>query len=229
MSDPAQIPETSGGSGMTHNAWAALDSIITQLEVSSNGTDPAIGPLRELANRGKKIRDIQALIESTFPPEGFPDAGARSQFLRSHNITLDGQTVSLQSALDKLSAFGIDSTSFYSFDPNTNETPPQAERIRESYNNLMSNGVSDGSMLSQGQNPYLYDFMMQYQQVKNLGLLADPTLNDLITNVLAKQIYVSSMSTKHAGAKTELVNLVNVTGTGANGICQLSNATDCNG
>jgi hypothetical protein len=241
LSDPAQIAETAGGSGITHNALAALDNIILQLEQQSEGTDPAIGPLRELAERGRKIRDVQAMIESQFPPEGFKTTSEKIEFMRANYINLNGNRISLLAAANQLNFEGYYAgTMGLRVTPSSRNTPStgsgkrglitRADQARNVYELFLDNrtvALTDADGLDSQKSLYLRDFMTQYYTVKDQGILDDPVMNQLITDVLGRQIFMSSLSTREVATQAELKNLVTVTGAGAKGICNLSNTRNC--
>jgi DNA-binding MarR family transcriptional regulator len=71
--------------------------------------------------------------------------------------------------------------------------------------------------------------MNEYYQLHQSGLLNDPVLKRLVGDELTQQIFVSATSTSMNIDKSELKGLVQATRAGANGICTLSNYTDCQG
>jgi hypothetical protein len=220
LADPAAVVETAGGSGMTGNALAALDAMIRQLEDPAMQTDPALlDSLRLLSLRGHDIKAAQQLIESHLPQEGFPDQQAKDLFMSRTKVMHNGQEVSLQQLTNGLNNF-----------PQTVEQVPLThEQIINRGLVSVLNGTDPGDRTYFRGRELMYDFLAQYYQIQQSGLLQDPVLKQLVGDQLTRQIYVSATSTSMTTDKTELKALVQTTRAGSNGICTLSNYTDCQG
>jgi hypothetical protein len=233
FSDPAQIPETSGGSGMTYNAALAMEAVITQLEKMPEADPALIASLRELAKRGHDIREAQFVIESKLRNQTFADENARNTFMNETRVDFQGENLTLMQLATYTSTYGSDTTSGahrtrYQSGSQVDFMTSLSDYVNSAANNLILNGNSPTSELFTS-NKLLLNFVEQYQSIQSSGLLNDPVLKQLIGDNLSRQIFISSVSTKYASNSEDLNKLVGITRVNANGICDLSNANDCKG
>lgn len=224
--NPAAVAETAGGNGVSKNALAILDQVISQLK-TQNEDPETLDELAKLSLAGHKIQALQARIESQFPKEGFPSPEAKYDFLVSHNIEVDGKSMTLLEAGWTLAA-----------EPPPSMVSEAATLYPEDYFKLRYNQLgpltvngffSDGASLSGAyEHPSLFwEFMAQLNGVAKAGIFKNPELDQIVRQMLSQQIAYSSLSTLHTRNKAEVSKLVAETQAASNKICRFSDTTLC--
>jgi hypothetical protein len=214
LANPEAVAETSGGRGITQNALSALDLLIEQLR-QQDPEDPRIPPLAELSKRGHVIGDLQALIESTYPPEGFANGKARTDFYQTQTIEFNGQVMTIMAAGGQLNYY-------YGINEKFNEG--RDELVYEPNNGFYENYKSKKS---DNHDAPVISFMNQLEAIRGSDLFKDPTMKALINDVLARQIYMSSVQTLFAPTHEDVVTLVKKTKIGSDNICRVSRFVSC--
>lgn len=213
MADPVAVAEASGGNGVTENALAVIQQIITQLR--EQGEDEAkIAELEKLALAGQKIKTLQQQIEAKFPKEGFVDNQARFDFLINpvNNIVVDGQETTLLKASASLS---------YNYDFSNDYDGHYDSYFYYSGNDYYFDDYNYDRL------GVLTDFRRQLQKVESSILLSNPALKHLVKEDLSIQIFNSSAQTIQAPTQAEVGALVRRTRNHSNDICTLSASATC--
>lgn len=215
LAHPEAVAETSGGRGVTQNALSALDLLIEQLR-QQDPDDPRIPPLAELSSRGHVIGDLQALIESTYPPQGFANGKERTHFYNTQTIEFNGQVMTIMEAGGQLNYF---------YDQNQKFNEGRDELIYGANNTFYE--TYKGKSTRNDDAPVI-SFMNQMEEIRGSELFKDPTMKALINDVLARQIYMSSVQTLFAPTHEDVVTLVKKTRLGSDNICKVSRFVKCN-
>lgn len=214
MADPEAVAEIMGGNGITGNSLSALDQLIEDLR-TKDPSDPKIPMLSALSEKGRTIRDLQALIEAKLPPGGFENPEARTHFYDTTTIHYNGEDIPISSIAGKLNWFYNDHPDY-----NTNHQELAYEA------NLL---FYDGYKPDAGHDPTapINQFMDQLSAIRNSDLFQDPAMKSLVNEVLAKQIFLSSVQTLFAPTKADVVTLVERTGISSDKLCKVSSAVSC--
>jgi hypothetical protein len=220
--DPEAAAETGGVNGVTRNALGSLDSVIAQLERLPQENPRLLPALQELSRRGHIIQEAQDLIARNLPVEGFANSDARFNHLQETYVQFKGKELNLATLDRQLGLRGL------GFGPDSMIAHSElvANYINENID-MVLNGAPASEVANPDITPLLYDFLDQYQTVQSSGLLEDPVLKQLVGDQLTCQIAVSSIATTSVGDKSNMKKLVQLTQSGAKGLCELSHATDC--
>jgi hypothetical protein len=215
--NPEDLYEVAGFDGQTQNALATLDAFIAQLVANDpEGDDPRIPALKELSKRGHRIADAQALIESMLPPGGFAKSQDRYAFLEATQVMFEGKQVSLLDVAGSLNFF-------YGLDDNFNRGNEQL--IVSANKSFWKHSEPHGKM---DHNNPINSFMIQMNEMRDSSVLKqDPVLSTLVNDILANQIFYSSVNTLYAPDKVAVDRLQEKSETRSEDLCRLSNHIKC--
>jgi hypothetical protein len=215
--NPEDLFEVAGFDGQTQNALATLDAFIAQLMANDpEGDDPRIPELQELSKRGHRIADAQALVESMLPPGGFDKPQDRYNFLKATPVTFEGKQMTLLDVAGSLNFY-------YGVSGDFNRGNPQLLiGVNQSfYKHSEPNGRMDHS------NP-INSYLTQMNDLRDSSILkSDPVLNTLVNDILANQIFYSSVNTLYAPDKDSVDRLQEETETRSEDLCSLSKYIEC--
>lgn len=215
--NPEDLFEVAGFDGQTQNALATLDAFIAQLMANDpEGDDPRIPELKELSKRGHRIAAAQALLESMLPPGGFDKAKDRYDFLENTPVMFEGKQTNLLELAGSLNYFY-----------NLNESFNRAnEQLIISANQTFWKRSEPNSRMDHN-NP-INSFMIQMNDMRDSPILKqDPVLHTLVNDILANQIFYSSVNTLYAPDKQSVDRLQTETETRSEDLCHLSQHIEC--
>ncbi len=215
--NPEDLFEVAGFDGQTQNALATLDAFIAQLmAIDPEGDDPRIPELKELSKRGHRIADAQALLESMLPPGGFDKARDRFAFLEKTPVMFEGKQVTLLDVAGSLNFY-------YGLDGNFNRAN---EELIVSANKTFWERSEPNSRMDHS-NP-INSFMIQMNAMRDSSVLKnDPVLHTLVNDILANQIYYSSVNTLYAPDKDSVDRLQEKSETRSEDLCNVSRYIEC--
>lgn len=230
--NPEAVADAAGNNGVTENALGVLDQVIAQM-TTIEIPPQQIEALRKLSEEGHKIQAIQKAIDAALPQgaNALPDdAKAHYDYLANNFIDiLDPQTnaplhISLLDAGNMVNSVGYttpgDFDAFYSFINQQNNV----SNIAYFYDHYTAAELKNAAP----QSNQLKAFLAQLQVVKDSGILsANPALNSLVKDDLARQIFLSSSKTVFAPDKAQAVALTKTTQVKSNNICSLSGTSTC--
>lgn len=236
-SEPADLAETAGTDGVTSQSAKLILELADQLKAQGEIDETTYQDMVELAKRGHKIKDLQALIAKKLPANGFKTAEERYNFLNDpkNSVLFDGKRITLMEATQSELSQEVAWEGYEANYSNKQDYIGAAEYMEFALSS--SSGYQSGVDHNMKQFEALANdptlttlglFQNQLARVLSSSSIKNPAVKDLIRNVLALDIVDSSKSTYYVPSKQELSSMLKQrTEASSNDICKLSNSTSC--